>query len=68
MLRVVDANIRWQAANYVEIADWLDIVVPADTKSILFRGRQKSADTVGYNSNIETYKSYVLHDMPVEVM
>jgi hypothetical protein len=68
MLRVVDANIRWQAANYVEIADWLDTVVPANTKSILFRGHQKPAATVSYNSNFETYKSYVLHDMPVEVM
>ena len=35
MLRVVNANIRWQLNNYEETSAWLDTVVPTDAKSVL---------------------------------
>ena len=35
MLRVVDANIRWQTKNYPEVSEWLDNVVPSQVNSIL---------------------------------
>lgn len=35
ILRVVNANIRWQAKNYAEVSAWLDTVVPSSAQSIL---------------------------------
>lgn len=35
ILRVVNANIRWQVRNYGEVSAWLDTVVPASAQSIL---------------------------------
>lgn len=35
ILRVVNANIRWQARNYEDIVEFLDLNVPASGQSIL---------------------------------